>query len=123
MADSRSGSAQVLTFGGRTLTEEDNVQGFRLDFDPATFTKSSGGVTSEQNAGPVAVGGSFRCYETLNTVPVMLGKNGARQNMTWTDGTTTAVDDKEVIALIGRTLEDRGARYFDVTFAVDGSPS
>ncbi|MXZ01453.1 hypothetical protein F4Y93_12725 [Candidatus Poribacteria bacterium] len=122
MADTRSGAAQLLTVGSTALTEEDNVQNFRLNYDPATFSKSSGGVTSEQNAGPVSVGGSFRCYETNRTLALFLGRNGDREDFTWTDGTTTAVNDKECIMLVSRVLEDRGARYFAVTFEVDGSP-
>lgn len=123
MADSRSGAAQLLTVGGVALDETDNVQGFRLNYDPSTFSKSSGGVTSEQNAGPVAVGGSFRCYETDRTLPLFLGRNCDREDFAWTDGTDTPLNDKECVMLVGRTFEDRGARYFEITFAVDGSPT
>ena len=123
MASSRSGASQTLTIGNTALQEEDNLQGFALNFDPATFDKTSGGVTTTENAGPVAVGGSFSCYETERTLPLLLGRNGARVDLTWTDGTDTPLDDKECILTVSRVFEDRGPRRFQVDFEVDGTPS
>ena len=108
MADSRSGASQLLTIGGTQLTREDGVTGFRLNYDTAKFTTTSGGITSVQNEGRVAVGGSYNVLETERTMPLLLGKNGARINHTWNDGLANRMDSAECICLVSRVFEDRG---------------
>lgn len=123
MADSRSGASQLLTIGGTQLTREDGVTGFRLNYDTAKFTTTSGGITSVQNEGRVAVGGSYNVLETERTMPLLLGKNGARINHTWNDGLANRMDSAECICLVSRVFEDRGARRYQVAFTIDGDPN
>lgn len=122
MAESISGAGGTLTIGGTALEAEDGLGDWELSPEAATFDVVSGGLSTVEQAGPVAWSGSFSCLETERTNGLLLGRNGARITLTYADGAGTLRLDAECCCGVARALEDRGARRFEVEFTVDGAP-
>jgi len=120
MADGRSGAATELSITGATFGREDGLGAVSVNFDPSTFDVTSGGLMRTQNAGQVAVNGSFSVLETDNTNAGLLGKNGARTTLSYNDGVTQVIDAAQVILSVSESGESRGAVRFNVDFMVDG---
>lgn len=123
MADSISGAGGELTIGSTTLQPEDGLGDWELIPNAATFDVVSGGLSTVEQAGPVAWSGSFSCLETERTNGVLLGRNSVRVNLKYEDTDGTDRLDAECVLGVTRTLEDRGARRFEVEFTVDGAPT
>ena len=123
MARTNSGANQVLRVNGIRIEREDGLTNFSLTPTTDTYTTTSEGVTVAENAGGVALEGSFAVLETENTQEMFLGKNGSREELQWTLGVQTAIDDQVCVLLVEHTFEDRGPRRFNITFLVDGPPT
>ena len=122
MGKTISGATQKLVVDGTVIGREDGLTGFTLTPTTDNFTTTSEGVTVTQNAGGVALEGSFSVLETENTQTVFLGKNGLRQSLDWSRQDTPFLN-KECVVLVEHAFEDRGPRRFNVTFFVDGEPT
>ena len=122
MADSISGAGQVLTVDGTTISGPDHgLSAVALNYAPATFETTSGGLTTSENAGPVVVSGSFSVNETRVTGPLLVGATGKRKPLVWNPGSGAIT--MTAILTVSHVCEDRGKRVFNVSFEVDGAPS
>jgi len=121
MARGRSGSAQTMTVGVVELDTEAGLGPVSVALEPSEFEVTSGGLTRTQNAGQVAAEISFSVLETEVTNALFLGRNGARDTITWSDGATTVLDNAAVVLTVTRSMEARGPRRFEVEAMVDGS--
>ena len=91
MADTRSGSQQTLRIapvGAELVTVaepglDSGFGGLNLNFEPATFENKSGGLTTTFNSGTVVSAGDFTINENERTLPLLLGMNGQRFDVSW----------------------------------------